>query len=474
MIRRSLYSIVALISFSALVHFPGIGSPLLDYQAYRQCQTASMARNYARHGMHFFTPELDTEGRPARAGTEFPVYSYVLALLFKVFGTREALGRLLSSLFAAWGAIFLYLFVRPRLGEARALASGLVMCALPIHIYFTRSVQPEPMALWGLLGFLYYMDRHLNRKGDWKDWTLAVLLGALAPLLKLPFLYVLFPLWAYLGWERYGWKAFQRPAFLGSLAVLLGLTGAWYHYAKSALVSVLPLSAEEHWKNLRPIFTLKLWENHFISRLPELCFTYPGLLFGIGGAYLLYREGQLRLWAVWFGATALYIVLLGEYGQIHRYTELLFAPVNAVFIAAGIVGMWYQIQKPVWKILWGILVLGIPVHAGLRIAHWYRWEYPWVFEARQVIAKLSGPEELVITNAREHPVLLYYIDRYGFSPDLGEVGFDALAGYQAKGAHLFLTPTDESWARHPEWKTYFAKHARLLHEDPRFRVYRLF
>src|SRR5258708_32963985 len=101
MIRRSLYSIVALISFSALVHFPGIGSPLLDYQAYRQCQTASMARNYARHGMHFFTPELDTEGRPARAGTEFPVYSYVLALLFKVFGTREALGRLLNSLFAA-------------------------------------------------------------------------------------------------------------------------------------------------------------------------------------------------------------------------------------------------------------------------------------------------------------------------------------------------------------------------------------
>src|SRR5437762_630268 len=87
-----------IVLLSLLVHLPGIASPLLDYQAYRQCQTASMARNYVRHGMHFLNPELDTEGSPARAGTEFPIYSYILAILFKVFGIREALGRLLSCL----------------------------------------------------------------------------------------------------------------------------------------------------------------------------------------------------------------------------------------------------------------------------------------------------------------------------------------------------------------------------------------
>src|SRR6185295_1799714 len=105
-LKRPLWTILG---FSLLVHLPGIQSPLMDYQAYRQCQTASMARNYVRHGMHFLSPELDTEGPPVRAGTEFPIYSYLLALLYKVSGVHEILGRLLSCLFAAWGAVYLYL-----------------------------------------------------------------------------------------------------------------------------------------------------------------------------------------------------------------------------------------------------------------------------------------------------------------------------------------------------------------------------
>src|SRR6266480_2392153 len=123
-----------IVGFSLFVHLPGLTSPLLDYHAYRQCQTASMARNYLRHGMHFWVPELDTEGTPVRAGTEFPIYSYLLAILFKLFGIREILGRLLSCIFAAWGAVFLYGCVRSRLGEPIALCSALVMCALPIHL----------------------------------------------------------------------------------------------------------------------------------------------------------------------------------------------------------------------------------------------------------------------------------------------------------------------------------------------------
>ena len=78
-IMKSISPCGLIIGFSLLVHLPGISSPMLDYQAYRQCQTASMARNYTRHGMHFLNPELDTEGKPVRAGTEFPIYSYLLA-----------------------------------------------------------------------------------------------------------------------------------------------------------------------------------------------------------------------------------------------------------------------------------------------------------------------------------------------------------------------------------------------------------
>lgn len=485
-----------ILAFSLLVHLPGITNPLLDYHAYRQCQTASMARNYVRHGMRFLKPELDTEGRPQRAGTEFPIYSYLLALLYKVFGVREILGRLLSAAFAAWGAVFLYLFVRSRLGEARALWSGLVMCSVPIHVYFTRTVQPEPMALWGLLGFLYYFDRWLqnaefgvrnSEEGSFHkknhlphpafrvpNWFLAVLFGALAPLLKLPFIYVLVPLWAYLGWERYGFDAGRRLGFLASLAMILGLTWSWYHYARTAPVGVLPLSAAEHWENLRPVLTLQLWKNHFISRLPELCATYPGLLFAIAGAAWMRKNGTLRMWAVWFGATVFYILLLGKYGQIHRYTELPFAPVMAVFIASGIVWLWEgHRESRVWRIALAIGVIGIPLHTALRIKHWYRWEYPWVFQAREVVGRMTAPEDLLITQTHEHPVLLYYLDRYGFAPALEETGLAVIPGYRALGARFFLTPVAENWETRPEWAAYFNAKGRLLYRDPDYLLYRL-
>jgi len=92
------------------------------------------------------------------------------------------------------------------------------MCSIPIHIYFTRSVQPEPMALWGLLGFFYYADRWLNVDGKSSSWLFAVLLGACAPLLKLPFLYILFPMWLFLGYERNGFKSLLGRGWIAMMA----------------------------------------------------------------------------------------------------------------------------------------------------------------------------------------------------------------------------------------------------------------
>src|SRR5262249_40967021 len=160
-------------------------------------------------------------------------------------------------------------------------------------------------------------------------------------------------------------------------AAMIVLTGAWYHYAKTAPVVILPLTSAEHWANLKPIFTLKLWSNHFLSRVPELCLTYPGLLFAIFGVRQLTAEKNIRFWAVWFGITALYIVLLGQYGIQHRYTELPFTAVNAVFIGSGIAALWQWAGGIPWKkAAVAILVIGIPLHTALRIKHWYRLEYP--------------------------------------------------------------------------------------------------
>jgi len=463
-----------IVLWSVLVHLPGLKSPLRDYHAYRQCQTASMARNYVRHGMHFFSPEIDTDGTPVRAGTEFPIYSYLLAILFKLFGLKEVFGRLLSMIFAAWGAIFLYLFVRPRLGSWIALWSALVMCAIPIHIYFTRTVQPEPMALWGYLGFLYFADLWMNREKERAYWVSAVLLGALAPLLKLPFLYLVFPMWLYLGYENGGTKKLMQKLWLAMMALILALVALWYHFAKTASVVLLPLSVQEHITNLLPALTWHLWVTQFVSHVPELVTTYAGLLLGLLGLYYFRRAKALPLLLFWMLASVLYVPLLGEYGVIHRYTLLPLAPMAAVYIACGISALWeYAKARPSYRILAGVLVLSIPLHAGLRIRHWYHLDYEYVLRAQKTLSASSKPSDLVLVASRETPELLYYLDHYGYPLDPARKREGLLQDISNKGGRYLLVPKEDNFKRLSEWKTVLTRKARLLQDDPDYLLYQL-
>lgn len=436
-----------------------------------------MARNYFRHGMHFFNPELDSYGRPQRAGTEFPIYSYLLAMLYKVFGLHEVLGRLLSMALTAWSAVFLYEFVKPRLGELAAFWSALVMCSIPVHIYFTRTVQPEPMALWGFLGFLTYMDRW-RQSSNAGELLAAVLLGAIGPLLKLPFLYLVLGLWGVMALEDRG--LLRKAAFWGIPGFIVLVTGAWYHYAKSAPDQTLPLGAADQWRNLSDTFHWAYWQDQMISRFPELCTTYSGLLLGIIGVFSLSRHSGLRRGDVhwfffgWWGVTLVYTGLLGEYGHIHRYTLLPWAPVNAIFIAAGIMAFRdFAHSRRHWKCFLAVLIIGIPVHAALRIKHWYRVERTYLFRAQPIVAAHTGPNDLLLTNTRETPVLLYYLDRYGFTVDLDHASPAEVDALLRQGPKLFITPVEGSWTRHPEWADFFAQRGRLLQQDPEYLLYEL-
>jgi len=516
-----------IVGWSLLVHIPGITSPLLDYHAHRQCQTASMARNYVRHGMHFLQPEIDSAGIPRRAGTEFPLYAYLIALLYRVFGLHEILGRLMSCAITAWSALFLYKMVEPRLGERTAFWSAIVMCSIPVHIYFTRTVQPESMALWAFIGFVYYLDRWLmpssglchppyvrgtgpawpspilgegaRRAGEGQTSHLlfAVLLGALAPLLKLPFMYLVLGLWGILGLERR--EAFRSFWFWLIPPSIVLLTMAWYRYTQTAPVQVLPLGPQEQLKNLAPVLSWGLWRDQFISRFPELCTTYSGLVLGIVGATSFRNSNfEIRnprsgfLWFGWFLMTVVYTGLLGDYGHIHRYTLIPWAPINAVFIAAGIERLrvsyseyrkgrtallnksnHFDLRSSIYGILLVILVIGIPLHAALRIKHWYRLERLWLFQAHDVLARISQPDDLVFTATAEHPVLLYYLDHYGYAADLNTASPQDIDRELAQGARWAVVPTEGAWTAHPEWAAFFARRGRLVYQDPEFLIYQL-
>jgi hypothetical protein len=198
------------------------------------------------------------------------------------------------------------------------------------------------------------------------------------------------------------------------LLAIVGLTLAWYRYTKTAPTPTLPLGFQEQLHNLEILRTPQFWTLHFVSRFPEICATYSGCILGALGAWQLWKRtprDEALFWIGWFMITFVYTELLGEYGFHHGYTDLPWAPINAVFIALGIVWIWDRGLRSVAI----ILVLGIPLHAALRIAHWYSIDQAYLFRAKPVLNSFAKPDDLIYTNSREIPVLLYYLDHYGYS-----------------------------------------------------------
>jgi len=177
---RGLALAVALAA-SLAVHSKGIWAPLLDYHFHRQCNTADIARNYHKNGLHFGTPQVDWEGDYAgKAATEFPLYMWLMGLLWPVGGLAEHWGRLLSVSFSALTAAYLFLLLEKRLERQAALYSAVLFSFIPLEIYFGRTVQPEALALLSTTAALYHWDRWLDEPKRLLHWAAAAIFAFLA------------------------------------------------------------------------------------------------------------------------------------------------------------------------------------------------------------------------------------------------------------------------------------------------------
>ena len=96
------------------------------------------------NGYNFLYPQIDWGGNsPGYVETEFPVYSFVVALFYKIFGVHEFLGRLLSAVLFLIALYFLYLLVLKYTDKNIALWSCAFFAILPPIIFYTRAFHTQ-------------------------------------------------------------------------------------------------------------------------------------------------------------------------------------------------------------------------------------------------------------------------------------------------------------------------------------------
>jgi 4-amino-4-deoxy-L-arabinose transferase-like glycosyltransferase len=198
-IRRLLLFLILLVALG--VRLRGITNPLLDDQAWRQADTASMATHMLGRLTDIpsvFLPQLNYDGvTPQRVELEFPFSPYILAWTWTLFGWADIWGRLWSiglSLVTVGG---IYDLGRKMFTDRAGLFAAAIYAIMPLSIYYGRVVMPEPMAqAWSIwaLALIWRWRITQKERGIWKIG----LLMAGAILAKLPQL-MLFPVALMLG-----------------------------------------------------------------------------------------------------------------------------------------------------------------------------------------------------------------------------------------------------------------------------------
>ena len=211
--------------------------PVVGVHSWRQADTAAMARHFAQGDMLLWLPQIDWAGAsPGYVESEFPLYPYLLAGLYRLFGLHEWLGRGLSLL-----ASLLTIWVLIRLGSrllspAAGWWGGLFFAVLPLSTYYGRTLQAEALLL--LLAALA-IERLLawRQQGRIRDLLLCWLSFTLAVLIKvLPLLWLGLPL-LWLGWPAVAGgsdgRRWPRRALgpLLFLAATLAVTALWFWHA---------------------------------------------------------------------------------------------------------------------------------------------------------------------------------------------------------------------------------------------------
>jgi 4-amino-4-deoxy-L-arabinose transferase-like glycosyltransferase len=404
-----------------------------------------MARNFHHGGYELGRPQVDWGGAgPGDVESEFPIYSYAVALAYGVFGVQESLGRLLAALVYLAGAWGLYALVRETVDRRTALWSLALFLFLPLNVYYSRAFMPEAwMISASVLGVLYFHRWTV----EGKPWRL-LLSGsfvALAALIKLPALYLGLPI-LYLAWIRFRGRLFARPELWLFAFGILASVAIWYGHAH-AIVRAGGLSfgiweyGSDKWGNWSLVGSAGFWNGIVFRSLAERWFTWIGFALLLGGLLLPRRSERERLFDWWLIAVLVYFVIVARGNFVHEYYQLPFMPAGVVFVAKVFARLTSVERSALAKATAAVAMVGIGALSAVRLGSYLGREDP-ARSAEAIVGDAARtrtePKALIVTPTGGNPTLLYLAARKGWTVPEGKLTPAFLTEAEHQGARYLV------------------------------------
>ncbi|MBO3273235.1 hypothetical protein J4D97_21475 [Hymenobacter defluvii] len=410
-----------------------------------QADRLAIALSFYDYGFDFWHPRtFSLESTDGITGVEFPLVSYVAALLGGVFG-RTAISpifRLLTISSTVMGCWYLFRCVFDYTRQfIVALLPGAFLLASPTFVYYSGNYLADPVSASLAIIGLYYVQRFYYQEREFRDILMGLGLLSVATLLKLSaglyLIGVLLLLWLAVIVQ----KQFTRRERLMLLVASILSSGAlvgytlYSRYLNNAYHSVLFLAVPRPiigsgnrsyiWSRIREV-----WWPEYLSWLAAdvLKAAVLTLLWYVvsRSRWRQHRIALVFLALLLVGGRAFY-ELMGQQFIDHDYYAIApYAPLAALLVASAAILLGQRPERCLVIGLSTVVVAGLLIVGAGRNRQRMRepygdfsnyYMYHWMVDGAKVLANAQVPAsaQVLVLGEPASNLALVYLDRRGIT-----------------------------------------------------------
>lgn len=471
-----------------------INIPILEFYPSRQIQTADITRNFLQNDFNILNPTVSYYG-PGYTPflIEFAGYNFLIAILYKFFGTIEVIGRYVSL--AGWliATILIYKIALKVGSKTIAHLSALFYCMSPLSVLVSRSFQPDQWMLTFSLGAIYSML--LYKKNKMFYFYLSSILVSASILIKLPaVIFALIPIYYLMLRPKNNISNIHKVIYL-LIAILPAILWFTYAYIKNQMG--LPTAGNftiSNWFSFEVFLNTRYYLNIFgfqynLVLLPFGIFLF---IFGVfrrplGGGKFLY---------FWLASVIIYFLIFNKHAMTHEYYHLPFLPVASIFIGLGSNGIIKGLDnlivpKYLFLIFLPVILFVLMIPPTLQKAYKPIARFEAVEQTAKAIKAITKPDDLIIGSIDAGPALVYYANRSGWSFEVnrqsdaelltffGNKGpasidpVDELKYLKRKGAVVFASADKSQFLENRNFAEYMMKYYYISQETEKYIIFDL-
>ncbi len=472
--RKRIWITIIIFFIIFLLRVPNITNSPAEYGEYwRQPDTESIARNFIEKKFNIFYPQFNYDGAaPNYVQLELQITTFIIAILYKIFGYSNFIARLVPTLFFMGSVYYIYLIVKKLYSLKQALITIVIYGILPINLYYSRAIMPESALLFFFTGAFYYFISWLEKENFW-ILLLSGIFTALAISQKIPAVFIGLAMIA-MCFTKYKFKFLYRKDLWLFLIISIVPNIIYFLWAATiAEAKFVSLLASNHIfpEFYKAIFTqeaLDFYKNYLIESfglIPLIC-AFIGFF-----SVLIKKESPILFWSIAIILEIIFIVSV----ILLKYYLIILSPIIAILSGKTISYFWIKHNKGL--IISFCLAAIIYFDANILVKNSFN-EVDWIIESSKILNQHTKKDDLIVIGTFD-PAILSLSNRNGWRANIKYYDYipnttnDEMAYFINNGAKYFFVYDNFIYDDDGSYIEFLNKNFKKKYNENKYVLYEL-